>query len=433
MTAGRELWSLLRRSHDFRCLVSAGLVSLTGDWMLRVGLTFYVYDLTGSTLASAGTMLASFLPRILLSSVAGVFVDRWDRLRTIVVSNLLMAVGLLPLLLVDRPDHVWIVYAVTAYEGTIELFSVPAEQAMVPRLVTDDQLVTANALNGQVREISRLTGSAIGGVLVAAGGVTALTLVDAATFLAAAALVARIETGGRVDLDMPAAHHTAPALVSPYRLGRMAHEWGEGLRTAVSEPALRAVFAFTLIVMTGEGVMGTLFAPFVRDVLHGGPRAYGLVTAVQAVGGIAGGFVAAALGHRFSPALMFGGGAILFGLVDLLMFVYPLVYVALWPAVACMVVVGVPGALAMAGYATLLQRHTTDAFRGRVFGALGAVQGVAILAGTVTAGLLAERVPIVPVIAVQGVGGMVAGLLVLAILRAELRATSLRPVAVPAE
>jgi MFS family permease len=98
-----------------------------------------------------------------------------------------------------------------------------------------------------------------------------------------------------------------------------------------------------------------------------------------------------------------------FGLVDLAIFLYPLGYVAVWPAAVGMVIVGFPGALTIAGAMTLLQRNTDDSLRGRVFGALGAVEGVAILAGTVCAGLLGQVVGIVPVLAVQGGGYVVAG------------------------
>src|ERR1700735_1429743 len=84
-----------------RLLLGAGLISLAGDWVLRVGLAYYVYVLTGSTVATALMLLASFVPQILLSSIAGVFVDRWDIKRTMIVANLLLAGGLLPLLAVD--------------------------------------------------------------------------------------------------------------------------------------------------------------------------------------------------------------------------------------------------------------------------------------------------------------------------------------------
>jgi MFS family permease len=102
----------------------------------------------------------------------------------------------------------------------------------------------------------------------------------------------------------------------------------------------------------------------------------------------------------------------MFGLVDLALFLYPLAYVAVWPAILCMVVVGLPDAFAEVGAMTLFQRASSDSHRGRVFGALGAVQGGAMLVGTLLAGALGDVIGIVPVIAVQGVGYVVAGLIV---------------------
>lgn len=170
---------------------------LTGDWILRVGLAYAVFALTGSTLVSAATLLASFLPQVVLGSVAGVFVDRWDPRRTMIASNLLLAAGLLPLVVVRHADEAWIVYAVTAWEGCVQQLFVPAQQSLLPRLADDATLLTANALSGQSADIARLAGSALGGVAAAAGGIAAVTIADAASFLAAAALVARIDAPGR--------------------------------------------------------------------------------------------------------------------------------------------------------------------------------------------------------------------------------------------
>ena len=99
--------------------------------------------------------------------------------------------------------------------------------------------------------------------------------------------------------------------------------------------------------------------------------------------------------------------------MDLAIFLYPLGYVALWPAVAGMIVVGLPGALTLAGLITLFQRSSEDAYRGRVFGALSALEGVSVLAGTLGAGYLSRVAGIVPVLAVQGAGYVVAGLVML--------------------
>ena len=134
---------LLRRAPDLRLLLGAGLVSMTGDWLLSVGLAYSVYALTGSTLASAAALLSAFVPQVLVGSVAGVFVDRWDRKRTMVVTNLLLAAGLLPLLLVSGVHRIWVVYVVLALQSCIEVFFSPAEQALLPRVVDDADLVAA--------------------------------------------------------------------------------------------------------------------------------------------------------------------------------------------------------------------------------------------------------------------------------------------------
>jgi len=148
-------------------------------------------------------------------------------------------------------------------------------------------------------------------------------------------------------------------------------------------------------------------APFVRDVLQGNSSAFGLIMSMQAVGGILGGLVAAGVGHRFRPSRLLAWGAVAFGAIDLALFLYPLAAPTLWPAFLLIVLVGPAGALMGAGLAT------AAGYRGRAFGALIAVEGVATLSGTLAAGLLGGRVGIVMVLTTQGAGYVLAGLMVL--------------------
>lgn len=403
-----SLWRLLRTRRDLRFLLSAGLVSLAGDWILRIGLVYHVYALTGSTVATGLMMLASFAPQVALGSLAGVFADRWDRKRTMIVADVLLAVGLVPLLAVHAGKDVWIVFMVMLVEGALQQFFAPAEQAMLPRLVLDDQLLTANAVTGQNQNVSRLIGSAVGGVLAAAGGIAAVAFVDAGSFLGSAALIACIRTSGRIDA---ASEAKAMAVSLPRRIRAVAADTLAGLRICATHRVLRGLMIFVLVSSAGEGVFGTLFAPFVQHVLHGSNQAYGLIAGLQAVGGIAGGLLVASLAVRVSATRLFIAGAIAFGAVDLAIFCYPLIYVAVWPAAVGMVLVGLPGALANAGFMTLFQRSTHDSYRGRVFGTLATLEGAATLVGTIGAALLGQSVGIIPVLAFQGAACMVAGVI----------------------
>jgi MFS family permease len=207
------------------------------------------------------------------------------------------------------------------------------------------------------------------------------------------------------------------------RLAGLAEEWRVGLRTVTSSRVLTTLFLMLLITNTGEGIMGTLFAPYVRHVLHGSGQVYGVITGVQAIGGVIGGFLVAVVAERWSPVSMVWVGSILFGLVDLAIFLYPLIWVNPWPAAAGMVLVGLPGAVVVAGVMTLYQRNTTDERRGRVFSLVSLAQAASVVVGSTLAGFLGGPTGIMPILALQGAGYVVAGLLVLA--RLGVRETSL--------
>lgn len=399
------------RHRGLRLLLSAGLISLAGDWVLRIGLAYYVYALTGSTLASALMLLSSFVPQIVLGSIAGVFVDRWSLKPTMVTANLLLTAGLVPLMVVHHANQIWIVYLVIAYEGCVQQFFIPAAQSLLPHLVDDEHLVTANALNNQSNDLSRLIGSAIGGIVGAAGGITALALVDMATFLISAVLIARVAAPRREPRTAERGAVT--------RIRSLGQEWRDGARAMRGSHVLRVIGVFLLITSLGEGAMGTLFAPFVRSVLHASGTAYGLVVSSQAIGGIVGGLVAAGVGNRLRASRAFGWGAVAFGAIDLAMFLYPLGWDTIWPAFTLMSIVGVPGALVVAGAMTLVQRNSTVANRGRVFGAISTIEGLAVVVGTIGAGFLGQSLGIVATLSLQGGGYVAGGVLILVSLRTD--------------
>ena len=110
-----------------------------------------------------------------------------------------------------------------------------------------------------------------------------------------------------------------------------------------------------------------------------------------------------------------------FGLIDLAIFLYPALYVAAWPAVLGMALVGFPGAVVVAARTTLLQDHSTDDQRGRIFALLFAVSALSLTVGAVTAGFLGETLGIIQVLAIQGAGYVVAGFMVLLLIGATER------------
>ncbi|NUT24155.1 MAG: MFS transporter [Hamadaea sp.] len=378
------------RQRNFALLWWAGLISIAGDWTLRIALPIYVLQLTGSALATSGAVIAALAPTLLVGLVAGVYVDRWDRRTVLLVVSVLQGVTLLPLLAVDSAAGLWIVYAVLFVQSALSQFFIPAENALLPSLVGADQLPAANSLNSLNNNIGRLAGPALGGLLAASLGLTGVVVVDAVSFLLAAALVAGIR--GRFAVARDAA---APSL-------GVRRELAEGLRTAAASPMLRTLLTIGAALSIGEGIMGGVFPVFVTGPLHGGARELGWTMSAQAVGGILGGFVGGRIASRIAPGPLLGWSLALFGLIDLAIFNYPRWAGMLWPGLVLFVVVGVPAVLGGVAWMTLLQQATLDAYRGRIFSVVMVLEALAGLAGASLAGTLTDRLGVMNLLTVQG-------------------------------
>jgi len=387
------------RHRDFALLWWGGLVSVAGDWILMAVLPYVVYVRTGSTIATAGMTVAELLPGMLLGSVAGVLVDRWDRRRILVVVNLLQAGAVLGLaLLVLDEGLLGVVYVVAAVQSALSAFSLPAESSLLPTLVPDDELVPANALNALNNRIGRLAGLPLGPVLYATGGLGAVAVADAATFLGAAVLLALMRDRRGV-----------PDAARPVTPEGFATEWLDGLRVMRTDRSIRVLFVVFGLMTFGGTMLDPLAAPWVRDVLHGGDGVYALLMTVHAAAGIGGAVVVGAIGHRLSPRFLCGVGSVVAGGLLLVRFNVPVLPVA----VVLSLVSGVTSVASSVGADTLAQQRVPDAYRGRVFGSLQATIWLLSLLGAAVGGIGAEHLGVVGMLDVAAVLVGVAGVVVL--------------------
>jgi hypothetical protein len=408
------------RHRDFALLWTAGLISVAGDFALLIALPLHAYALTGSAVATGGVFAASLLPQVLLGSVAGVFVDRWDRKRTMVVADLLRAALLLPLLAVGSPDLLWLLYLMRAATGVAGLIFDPAESALLPRLVGEERLVTANALNALNNNIGRLVGPVAGGLLYAGGGLPAVVIVDAASFTLSAALILAIRTNAR-----PERVNNSGDGASAW--GRMVNEWRAGIRLVGQDRALRTIFIAAGVGLLGEGTFSVGFTPLVIDVLDGGAAGAGILASAQAIGGLLAGVLVAHAALKISPRVLFATGMIGLGLTDLGLanaaMLAPPGFGAMAVGSTFMLLAGVPVVSWSAARDGLLQTLTADVFRGRVFGALGAIQGMAILVGLTLGAAAIDAIGVVPVVSLGAAMWIVGGIFALIRLARDVGAT----------
>ncbi|QHY99229.1 Putative bacilysin exporter BacE [Streptomyces sp. S4.7] len=393
--------AILRR-RNFVLLWLAGLISETGDWLLITGMPIYVYYLTGSPLITSTVFIVEMVPVVLLSSFAGVMIDRWNRGRVLLIIPLAQAVLLGPLLFVHSSAELWVVYLVAAAQAVLGQFVEPARTAVLPALVEPDQLGTANGLMGASSNLGRLVGSSLGGLALVGGSLDTIVIADAATFLLAGGLIAVTRFG------------TGSAPVEPSRPVSVVRAWRDGLSLIVGHRGICGTFVSMALSSMAQGLFLVLFIVFVDRRLHGGSAEMGLLRGIQAIGGLAGGLLVGLVGGRLGADRAITFGALGVGALSLAVWNGPYATTAIALYVGLFIAIGVPGMFHTAGTMTYLQLQTPPDSMGRVVGALLSVYGGFQVLGMLAAGVLADRLSVTVILEFQ------AGLYLLAALVARL-------------
>ncbi|GBF06809.1 major facilitator superfamily MFS_1 [Deinococcus aerius] len=388
---------------NFRRLWLGEVVSLIGDRALLLALPYFLYRETGSTLATALLALSYYLPGLLFGSFAGVLADRWDRKRVLVITHLIQGALVTLLLLAPQPGLVWVAYAVTFAELTVSTLSTPVAGALLPSLVPEENLMRANAALSLGTTGARLLGPVVGGALIATFGIPGVVLFDAASFVLAALCFLRLRVPARVPADAPVG---ATALLNTWRdLGR---EWREGLRVIRRSPVILALLAVLSITSLGGTLIDPFYTPFLVSVLHADARTIGLLGTLGGLGALLGSAASAWLGDRVPPRLLIAFGTLLVGVLMLRMYSGA----SLPPLFALVPLLGVPMVVSNVALSTMIQTVTPDAYRGRVYGALGTTNALVGVLATAAAGLVGPRVGTVPMLVLAAgitlLGGVVA-------------------------
>lgn len=268
----------------FWLLASARTISVAGNGFGRVALAFGVLTLPGATPASLSLVLAcQALPQLLLVLVGGVIADRFSRARLLVAAEAVAAIAWLGLLAViaERDSELWQLCALAALAGAASALFTPAMNGVIPELVPHDQLQRANGLVRVGQNLALLSGLAAAGTVVAVFGAPWAILLNGCSFILSGALIASIR--------LPSFPRRPESFLADLREGGRAffsHQW---LWVVVAQ------YAFVVAAVNATvGVLG----PLTFDHRIGGAAAWGLVTAGQALGTIAGAGIATRIRSR---------------------------------------------------------------------------------------------------------------------------------------
>jgi MFS family permease len=188
--------SLIRRNANYRNLWLARVVSNLGDWFNLLASAALITQLTGAGTAISYLFLARLLPVFVMSPIAGVFADRYERRAIMIATDLLRAITVLCFLLIRTPEQIWLLYVLTVVQFVLSSLYTPAHSALLSNIVEPEDLVTANALDGFTWSTMLAFGALLGGIAAALFGVTTAFILDALTFIWAAWFVSRINVSG---------------------------------------------------------------------------------------------------------------------------------------------------------------------------------------------------------------------------------------------
>jgi MFS family permease len=383
------------RSRNYRLFFAGQFVSLIGTWMTRVAASWLLYRLTKSAALLGLAGFASQLPSLIVGPFAGVWIDRWDRRRTVTfaqIGSMIQSLLLAALTLAGVINTAEIILLLFL-QGLINAFEMPARQSFVVKMVDDPaDLPNAIALNSSMVNGARLVGPAIAGLMIAGIGEGYCFLLDGISYLA---VIAGLMAMRVAPFQPPtgARRNTFTELREGFR-----YAWG----SSAIRPILINLGQISLLVMPY-----TILLPvFASDVFHGGPRLLGWLSAASGVGALMGALHLAANRNTEGLARRIGICTILFGAAMIGMGESRWLWLTLG-----MVGLGALGFMQqMAASNTILQTIVEDDKRGRVMAFyFVALQGLGPF-GSLMAGSLASRIGAPETVAVSGVLALAGGI-----------------------
>lgn len=321
-------------------------VSFVGDAISLVALVVLVVDLTGSAASVGGILVARLVPT-LFSPLVGVLADRLrDRRRLLVAVDLARAAIIIGIVFTA---NLYVLYGLVFLLGVCQTLFNPTIRASFPGVVGDGDLTRANALISGSFSFSIALGPAVGGLLIAAVGVQAAFLIDAATFLVSALFLAFVPMPGSRDEDEEETFMTELGAGFSYLASR-------GARLALG----LVIGAFLLLLAENSSVPAEVF---LARVFGAGDVGYGLVVSTYGVGMIVGSVFMAWLGDRANLVYIYFASIVLAGSALGVIGLAPLFAVAL----VGLVVAGTCNGLDNVATDALLQKRVPEAFLGRVY------------------------------------------------------------------
>jgi len=291
------------RNRNFLALWLGQVISQIGDSFTFLALLITVNKLTGSTVSMGMMVISLTLPQLLFSFLAGVIVDRLDRKKIMIFSDLVRGLLVLAFLAVHSAEQTYIFYVVGFLVSTVSVFFWPARTAMIPRIVEGEaKLLSANALSQTIRVAAMLIGPALAGFLIAWLGTSLAFVVDSVTYLASAIALMTITTCGET--------------MDEARIGirMMWQRFTEGFSYISRHSTVLGMIVTLMVALLGVGAIEVLFVPYLQREFGLGPEGLGFTQTAQGVGMLLGSVLVGNLAERFGLTRIIAWSVALLGI-----------------------------------------------------------------------------------------------------------------------
>ena len=357
------------RKRDFRLLWTAQLGSTVGSSLTDLAAGILIFRLTDSALAVGLMLMATAVPSLFVGLVAGVFVDRFDRKKIMIASDLIrgMLVVSIPFLITI---HIAFLYVIVLLSSAVKQFFDPAEQSVLPDVASEEELASANAFLSISSFGSTAIGFAAAGFLASTGDIALAFYVDAATFVFSAICVGLVKIKPLVVEETTSVKAVIENLAS-------------GVALLWRTPILRSTLLVFMPVLFAFGLWNVLLLPFAVETLGGSEFEYGLQEGLTSLGFVFGSLLMAKYIDRLAEGTWIVVSLFVMGVVGI---GYGLSS-SIWVAIALVTISGFSQPPSSIARALILQRHTPREYRGRVFSAFFVTRDVLFLLGMATAGL----------------------------------------------
>ncbi|TZE81095.1 MFS transporter [Calorimonas adulescens] len=351
------------KNRSFDLLWCARTISLLGDALFEIGLTLFIYDRTGSTIAMGMNLIMFFLPSVMFGFFGGILADRYNRKLIMVLSDMARGIILLILPVFINNDR-WSlasVYVITFILSTVSQFYGPASSSILPQIVGNDSLVLANSTLTTTIQVINIVGPSLAGVVVKLYGTTATIYADSFSFFIGALLTYLIRIEGKVgkaeEIKGIKSLYTDLAIGVKYVLGRK---------------DLKLVLTLMFILNALLGPLNVILPVYARNALRMAVEGYSMMLSSYAVGSLMGAAAVNFVVNYLGFSMLIGVGIISIGAGLATTGVFENLYYAVF----AMAVVGIGTGIINVLVTVLIQKTTPADFLGRVSGTL-AVIGVA--------------------------------------------------------